>query len=85
MSELDCGDNSCKYSKNRGGMRTNGGCRCVVNKPRDVERHLLRQVAELQAKLEIARDALKSICDNRCAHQNPCEAREALQKIGGGE
>ncbi len=24
----DCGDNSCRYSGNKGGMRTNGGCRC---------------------------------------------------------
>jgi hypothetical protein len=24
----DCGDNSCRYSPNKGGMRTNGGCRC---------------------------------------------------------
>lgn len=32
MEELrkysDCGDNSCRYAKNKGGMRTNGGCRC---------------------------------------------------------
>lgn len=26
--------------------------------------------------------ALKSICGNRCAHQNPCEAREALIYLG---
>ncbi len=26
--EQDCGDNSCRYAKNKGGMRTNGGCRC---------------------------------------------------------
>lgn len=26
----DCGDNSCRYAppNSRGGMRTNGGCRC---------------------------------------------------------
>lgn len=24
----DCGDNSCRYASHRGGMRTNGGCRC---------------------------------------------------------
>ena len=24
----DCGDNSCKYATKKGGMRTNGGCRC---------------------------------------------------------
>lgn len=29
--ELDCGDNSCSFAKNKGGMRTNGGCRCIEN------------------------------------------------------
>ena len=24
----DCGDNSCRYAPQHGGMRTNGGCRC---------------------------------------------------------
>jgi len=28
MTMPDCGDNSCLYAKNKGGMRTNGGCRC---------------------------------------------------------
>jgi hypothetical protein len=27
--ELDCGDNSCLFATNKGGMRTNGGCRCI--------------------------------------------------------
>ena len=25
----DCGDNSCRFAVKRGGMRTNGGCRCI--------------------------------------------------------
>jgi hypothetical protein len=25
---MDCGDNSCMFAKEKGGMRTNGGCRC---------------------------------------------------------
>lgn len=25
---FDCGDNSCRFAKNKTGMRTNGGCRC---------------------------------------------------------
>jgi hypothetical protein len=25
----DCGDNSCRFATKRGGMRTNGGCRCT--------------------------------------------------------
>lgn len=26
--DWDCGDNSCFYALKKGGMRTNGGCRC---------------------------------------------------------
>ncbi len=29
--ELDCGDNSCYFSKDKTGMRTNGGCCCFEN------------------------------------------------------
>ncbi len=29
--DVDCGDNSCVNPKARGGMRTNGGCRCHNN------------------------------------------------------
>src|SRR5687767_12632029 len=33
LSSLDCGDNSCWFAKSRGGMRTNGGCRCFNERP----------------------------------------------------
>ena len=26
---MDCGDNSCSFAPKKGGMRTNGGCRCL--------------------------------------------------------
>lgn len=26
---FDCGDNSCMFAISKGGMRTNGGCRCL--------------------------------------------------------
>jgi hypothetical protein len=26
--ELDCGDHSCIFAKQKTGVRTNGGCRC---------------------------------------------------------
>lgn len=26
---LDCGDGSCRFAIHRGGMRTQGGCRCL--------------------------------------------------------
>lgn len=28
MTPPDCGDNSCYFATSKGGMRTNGGCRC---------------------------------------------------------
>lgn len=31
LKELDCGDNSCYFARGKGGMRTNGGCRCFEN------------------------------------------------------
>lgn len=36
---------------------------------------------ELKEKLKIATEALEFECGNRCAHQNPCNARESLEKI----
>lgn len=32
LAQSDCGDNSCMfYGRGKGGMRTNGGCRCYQN------------------------------------------------------
>lgn len=60
LPSLDCGSNSCRYAQIKGGMRTNGPCRCTENKGRDVERHLLRnyqtalnKIDVLQASIEI--------------------------------
>jgi hypothetical protein len=40
----------------------------------------------LRADLKIATDALESICDSKCAIGiNPCEAREALEKVKAGK
>ena len=43
---VDCGDNSCRYApaSARGGMRTNGGCRCSSNEGRKVEFYLRQQL-----------------------------------------
>lgn len=49
---LDCGDSSCRYAVNRGGMRTNGGCRCARNHGDKVERFLLRNYLKAQAKID---------------------------------
>lgn len=41
----DCGDNSCRFAVKKGGMRTNGGCRCIGRSMVNwtpVERYALR-------------------------------------------
>lgn len=41
MEPLDCGDHSCDFAKDKSGMRTNGGCRCL--KPlADTQRHKVK-------------------------------------------
>lgn len=62
----DCGDNSCYFltPERRGGMRTNGGCRCFSNAGFDRSAtssavkmlpellHLRERIAELEASLK---------------------------------
>lgn len=43
----DCGDNSCRFATTKGGMRTNGGCRCIKDVREGKTRlyiHLLREL-----------------------------------------
>ncbi len=57
MNELDCGDNSCLFAERKGGMRTNGGCRCLDELPADRRRvataHILALGAEVQRQREL--------------------------------
>lgn len=36
LEQLDCGDHSCLFAKDKSGQRTNGGCRCLQLLPRDL-------------------------------------------------
>jgi hypothetical protein len=38
MGDMDCGDNSCIFAIKKGGMRTNGGCRCLQDAPYELQR-----------------------------------------------
>lgn len=40
MGDMDCGDNSCVFAWKKGGMRTNGGCRCLQDLPHDQRRDI---------------------------------------------
>lgn len=56
LETLGCHDSACPFTKHLGGMRTNGGCKCLyeaipdVPKRRDVE----RLVRWLRARAEAA-------------------------------
>lgn len=43
LSKLDCFDNSCHFMgrRKKGGMRTNGGCRCLRDVPHRLRNTLI--------------------------------------------
>lgn len=49
----DCGDNNCRFAKVKGGMRTNGGCRCVKSLPIDARRFFTLAPTDLETALKI--------------------------------
>ena len=56
-TELDCGDNSCYFAKTKGGMRTNGGCRCFdaagfSKSLTSAAREMLPELLSLRAEVE---------------------------------
>lgn len=69
-NSLDCGDNSCKYAITKGGMRTNGGCRCLSNDPKRVESFLLHERSVLKSQLTKATEQIDLLNE------------EALSRIG---
>jgi hypothetical protein len=47
---VDCGDSSCRFAVKRGGMRTNGGCRCLSGRAM-MTAPPLERLAAVQAQL----------------------------------
>lgn len=57
MRDIDCGDHSCIFAKNKSGMRTNGGCRCFRNagfadSATMAARQMLPEVLELRDRVK---------------------------------
>lgn len=93
MSNRGCSDGGCPFRK-RGGMHTNGGCKCFGDGSRMTphERAQLRQWVgemrdELEALQEVAGEAkLYHGCTG--TRMNPCalcDALTALDKQGGND
>ena len=54
--DMDCGDSSCMFATVRGGMRTNGGCRCLESLgfcrgPHDSLRRMAAEIVSLRKRL----------------------------------
>src|SRR5271166_4560138 len=60
----DCGDNSCQFATSRGGMRTNGGCRCGMRDVRDVKLRLYVRLLQLVVKELLEEEDLTAKLDN---------------------
>jgi len=94
----DCGDNSCRFAVKRGGMRTNGGCRCIERsmvKWSPVEKHAAVITREVPALAQMVRAAAKALAyyvevyPERGAVVYTNRAKETLAELdrlaGGGE
>lgn len=45
LENIDCVDGSCLFAKDKTGMRTNGGCRCIENMSRSTARLVFNSLA----------------------------------------
>jgi len=83
-TEIDCGDNSCLFATRRGGMRTNGGCRCLENagfggSSQKALRQMLPEVLRLRSEVERLTASNRAIVAQRDRLQAEHEAdRETI-------
>ena len=87
----DCGDNSCRFAKDKTGMRTNGGCRCI--EIRDPSLRHFTQMANPQAvltllatieKLKSQRDLVLRAADvDELGYGSPSDYDKELDEIVG--
>jgi hypothetical protein len=84
----DCGDNSCHFAVNRGGMRTNGGCACRHKTEFSYFALTLLNVSkDVQKENDSLRASLESLV-NWYRHGNPNDQEmekrvEAAEKVLG--
>jgi hypothetical protein len=84
-AEIDCGDSSCRFAKDKSGMRTNGRCRCT--RGRDYSRvvYLAQRSESLADALDVAVKALELYQGQASKNQRGptfySEADEALAEM----
>lgn len=90
---MDCGDNSCLFAVKRGGMRTNGRCRCLdslddthVRLRRDLHAYANRQqvyIAKLEAVAKAARRLMTDTVERSPEKEILREQLTALDVVSG--
>lgn len=63
---LDCGDNSCRFKEATGGMRTNGGCRCLGDGRMTAEERL--KIVKYIKDLQLYCNWLEEQCEETKSH-----------------
>jgi len=72
---LDCGDNSCFFAKDKSGMRTNGGCNCFS--AAGFKRSAIQSAIEMLPEIIKLREANKSL------EESVVNLLETLSKFSG--
>jgi hypothetical protein len=58
LDVLDCGDNSCMFDgRDKGGVRTNGGCRCLTGLSWAQRARVLQYVRRMSEKSNVLQNA----------------------------
>jgi hypothetical protein len=61
MNTLDCRDHSCRFSRDKSGQRTNGGCRCLKTVPEELRMKIHATFHVLELQVGRLTEALKKI------------------------
>lgn len=86
LAKSDCGDNSCIFAgKGKGGMRTNGGCRCYQMLTNDIVALIEADRARIVEPLDEAFEAVKGMKSKNFILSIYRDAMVKTLKRAGGE
>jgi len=70
--DLDCGNHSCRFARNKTGMRTNGPCTCVgnlIDANADLRATITQQAQELERLTNLHATTRKALADTSSAQE----------------
>lgn len=85
LAKSDCGDNSCIFAgKGKGGMRTNGGCRCYQMLTNDIVALIEADRARIVEKCAKIAEHQKEICGSSMSRQSTAQdIADNIRRAGG--